>query len=66
MTETLHVRWKPATLDTLLVTSPNGTLEWNALIFERIFGRQAMTELYLRGRVTVTREALSESTSKVA
>lgn len=60
MTETPHVRWKPGTLDTLLVTSPHGTLEWNALIFERIFGRAPMTDLYLRGRVHVTREALPQ------
>lgn len=58
MTEILKVRWKPGTLDTLLVTSPGGTLEWHTLIFERIFGRAAMDALYLRGSVTVTREAL--------
>lgn len=57
MTEILHVRWKPGTLDTLLVTSPGGTLEWHILIFERIFGRLAMDALYLQGRVTVMREA---------
>ncbi|SMB80534.1 hypothetical protein [Deinococcus hopiensis] len=60
MTEILNVRWKPGTLDTLLVTSPAGTLEWSALIFERIFGRAVMDALYLRGRVTVTREALPQ------
>lgn len=58
MTETLHVRWKPGTLDTLLVTSPHGTLEWNALIFERVHGRDAMSDLYMKGRTCVTREAL--------
>ncbi|MBZ9714696.1 hypothetical protein [Deinococcus multiflagellatus] len=58
MTETLHVRWKPGTLDTLLVTSPHGTLEWNVLIFERVFGAPAVGQLYLQGRATVTREAL--------
>lgn len=58
MTETLHVRWKPGTLDTLLVTSPHGTLEWNVLIFERVYGRDAMNDLYLKGRTYVTREAL--------
>lgn len=57
MTELLNVRWKPGTLDTLIVTSPHGTLEWHTLIFERIFGRPAMDALYLRGSVTVTREA---------
>ena len=62
MTETLHVRWKPGTLDTLLVTSPHGTLEWNVLIFERIFGRAAMANLYLRGRAQVVRDALPQQT----
>lgn len=61
MTETLQVRWKPGTLDTLLVSSPHGTLEWNALIFERRFGRRAMTALYLRGRVTITRDSTREA-----
>ncbi|MBZ9750438.1 hypothetical protein K7W42_06135 [Deinococcus sp. HMF7604] len=58
MTETLHVRWKPGTLDTLLVTSPHGTLDWNVLIFERIYGAQAVAQLYLTGRASVTRVAL--------
>ncbi|MFC4639498.1 hypothetical protein [Deinococcus hohokamensis] len=60
MTELLHVRWKPGTLDTLLVTSPQGTLEWHILIFERVFGRAAMDTLYLRGAVRLQREALPE------
>lgn len=57
MIEELHVRWKPGTLDTLFVTSPQGTHEWNALNFERTFGRAAISALYLTGRATVTREA---------
>ncbi|ALW87959.1 MULTISPECIES: hypothetical protein [Deinococcus] len=57
MTETLHVRWKPGTLDTLLVTSPHGTLEWNVLIFERVYGRAPLAALYLSGRTQVTRTA---------
>lgn len=57
MTETLHVRWKPGTLDLLLVTSPSGTLEWHALLFERTYGRAPLAELYLTGRTTVQREA---------
>lgn len=57
MTEQLQVRWKPGTLDTLLVTSPHGTLEWHILMFERTFGRAPMSDLYLTGRTTVSREA---------
>ncbi|MFC4427550.1 hypothetical protein [Deinococcus navajonensis] len=66
MTEPLHVRWKPGTLDTLLVTSPHGTLEWHILIFERVFGRAAMDVLYLRGNVKLQREALPEATGSSA
>jgi len=58
MTETLHARWKPGTLDTLFVTSPHSTLEWPVSTFERVFGRDAIAQLYLQGRVMVTREAL--------
>jgi len=58
MHETLHVRWKPGTLDVLLVTSPHGTLEWHAPMFECIHGRAALAELYLKGHTTVTREAV--------
>ena len=57
MTETLHVRWKPGTLDTLLVTSPHGTLEWNVLVFERVYGRVPISALYLTGRAEVQRAA---------
>lgn len=58
MTETLNVRWKPGTLDVLLVTSPHGTLEWHPQIFKLIFGRAPLDALYLHGSVRVTREAL--------
>ncbi|GHF42964.1 hypothetical protein HNQ07_002050 [Deinococcus metalli] len=58
MTETLHVRWKPGTLDTLLVTTPRGVVEWTARDFRRRFGPAAIADLYLRGRTAVSCEAL--------
>jgi len=61
VTETLNVRWKPGTLDVLLVTSPHGTLEWHPQIFKLIFGRAPLEALELHGWVQVTREALPEA-----
>lgn len=63
MRETLNVRWKPGTLDVLLVTSPHATLEWHPQIFKMIFGRPALDALYLTGFVQVTREAAQEPPS---
>ena len=60
MTETLDVRLKPSTPETLLVTSPSGTLEWHPQFFKMIFGRGALVEVYASGRITVTREAIPD------
>lgn len=57
MTETLHVRWKPGTLDTVVVTSEHGTYECHKRVIEADFGRAAVATLYLRGSIRLNRPA---------
>ncbi|GGR14384.1 hypothetical protein [Deinococcus ruber] len=49
-----HARWKPGTLDTLIVTTENEAAEWPLTRFQLQFGRAAVARLYLTGRADLS------------
>lgn len=46
----LHFRWKPGTLDTLLLSAGASTTEWSLAQIQAIYGKAVIAQLYLTGR----------------
>ena len=46
----LHLRWKPGTLDTLLLSAGDHTEEWSLARVQAVYGKTVIAQLYLTGR----------------